>query len=464
MIDVLNLSLAEVANKIKAREISPVELTVATLDRIEAVEPSINAYVCVTREMAMTTARKAESEITAGNYRGEMHGIPIAVKDLFNIQGMATQCGSRVRHDHVADQDSACVSRLKSAGATILGKTQTHEFAFGITTPTTGNPWNTEMIPGGSSGGSGATVASRGCYMAMGSDTGGSIRIPAAVCGIVGLKPTFGRISRFGVTPLSWSLDHVGPLTRTVRDAAVSLQWLAGHDARDPGSADEPVTDYISDLNKGVKGLSVGVPENYFFDRVDGEIDTTVRTAIDHLQSQGATIKSVCIPGVEKIIAVEYGLAMPEASSYHQKMLRERANLYTEEVRCILEAGEFIPARVYIDALRVRQQIKQGWQTLYDDVDVVIAPTVSTPAVRRGQDTVEWADGFVESVLSAFTRLTSPSNITGLPSIAVPCGFSSDAMPLSFQIIGRPFAEAQILQVAQAYQSAFEWHLSAPPI
>lgn len=464
MNDLLELSLCEVAEKIKTKEVSPVELAQISLARIKETEDSLNAYVRLNKEQALEAARIAEKEILAGQYRGQLHGVPIAVKDLYDIEGLPTMCGSRARHDHVADKDSVCVALLKEAGAIIMGKTQTHEFAFGITTPTTGNPWNPEHIPGGSSGGSGATVASRGCFMGMGSDTGGSIRIPAALCGIVGLKPTFGRISRVGVASLSWSLDHVGPLTRTVADAAVVLQCLAGHDPRDPGSANEPVGDYLSKLNVGVKGLRIGVPNNYFFDQVHNEVDAAVRAAIEELQSQGAIIKEVDIPFGDQVMAVEFGLCLPEASIYHRAVLRERADLLTDEVRQYLEAGEFVPATDYINVLRVRQQIKEAWQAMYSEIDVVVAPTVSSPATRRDQDTIDWGEGVEEPVTSAFVRLTAPSNITGLPSIAMPCGISSEGLPLSFQIIGRPFAEAQILQAAQAFQSATDWHSRMPDL
>src|SRR5690606_20651964 len=255
---------------------------------IRATEPKLNAYVCLTEERALAAARQAEREIAAGIDRGELHGVPVAVKDLYDMAGLPTTCSSRVRHDHLASADSACVVRLEQAGAVIVGKTHTHEFAYGIVTPTTANPWNLEHMPGGSSGGSGATVAALGCFMAMGTDTGGSIRIPAAVCGTVGIKPTSGRVSRFGVASLSWSLDHAGPLTRTVGDAAVCLSALAGHDPRDPGSADVPVTDYTTELELGVKGLRLGVPRNYFFDQVDAEVERSVRDAIARLEREGA--------------------------------------------------------------------------------------------------------------------------------------------------------------------------------
>ncbi|MHA1559613.1 MAG: amidase [Alphaproteobacteria bacterium] len=464
MRDALNLSLTEVAEQIRKKEISPVELAEAALARIEATEGVLNAYVRINADYALAAAREAEAEITAGRYRGELHGVPIAMKDLYDMAGLPTTCSSKVRHDHLADQDSACAARLKAAGATIVGKTQTHEFAFGIVTPTTGNPWNPEHMPGGSSGGSGATVASRGCFMAMGSDTGGSIRIPAAVCGIVGLKPTFGRVSRFGVASLSWSLDHVGPLTRTVRDAAITLKWLAGYDPRDPGCTDEPIDDYLSALDAGVKGLRIGVPRNYYFDCVDGEIDTGVRAAIEKLESLGATAVEVEIPFADQIMGVEFALCMPEASAYHRDMLRERADLYGEDVRVFLEAGELIPATDYITALRVRQKMKDAWQAMYAEVDVVVAPSVAALATRRDQKTIDWGGGNEEPVTPAFVRLSAPANVTGLPSVAVPCGFSNSGLPLSFQVIGRPFGEAQILRVAQSYQSATDWHNHAPSV
>lgn len=464
MQDALDLSLAEVAEKLRGKEISPVELTQAALTRIEATEGTLNAYVRLNADHALAAARAAESEIAAGRYRGELHGVPVALKDLYDMAGLPTTCSSDVRHDHLADQDSACAARLKAAGATIVGKTHTHEFAYGIVTPTTGNPWNPKHMPGGSSGGSGASVASRGCFMAMGSDTGGSIRIPAAVCGVVGLKPTFGRVSRFGVASLSWSLDHVGPLTRTVRDAAITLKWLAGYDPRDPGCADEPVDDYLSALDAGVRGLRIGVPRNYFFDQVDEEVDRAVRAAIGQLQSLGAVVRDVEIPFAEQIMGVEFGLCLPEASAYHRQALRERAELYGDDVRMSLEAGELIPATDYITALRVRQKMKDAWQAMYADVDAVIAPSVAAPATRREQETIDWGDGNEEPVTPAFVRLSAPANVTGLPSIAVPCGFSGSGLPLSFQAIGRPFGEAQILRIAQAYESATDWHTRKPAI
>lgn len=465
MASALDLTLREAARAIRERKLSPVDLTQMALARIKADEPKLNAYVYLTEDRALEAAKKAEQEIMSGDVRGELHGVPIAIKDLYDIAGLQTTAGSRVRYDHVANVNSACVERLEQAGAIIVGKTHTHEFAFGIVTPTTSNPWNTAHMPGGSSGGSGATVAARGCFMAMGTDTGGSTRIPAAVCGIVGLKPTYGRISRMGITPMSWSLDHAGTLTRTVGDAAVTLAALAGFDSRDTGSANVPVGDYLSDLEAGVKGLKIGVPRNYFFNHIDTDVERNVRGAIDQLRAEGAEIVEIDIPMADSIMPVESGLNLPEAAAYHRKMLRERRDLYGEELRTLLEIGEMIPATDYIAAQRVRGQLQAAWRHMFEGLDAIVGPTVPAAATTRGQLAVKWPeDGTEESVTNVFVRLSAPANVTGLPSIAVPCGFTASRLPTSFQVIGRPFQEARILSIARAYERATNWSTHAPTV
>ena len=459
----LDLSLREVAAALRDRKTSPIELARLALARIGADEPRLNAYVRVTADLAMAAAQQAEREQSAGIWRGELHGVPVAVKDLYDMAGLPTTCSSQVRHDHLASADSACVERLAQAGAVIVGKTHTHEFAYGIVTPTTGNPWNTAHIPGGSSGGSGATVAARGCFMAMGTDTGGSIRIPAALCGTVGLKPTYGRVSRFGIASLSWSLDHAGPLTRTVGDAAVTLGALAGYDPRDPGSADVPTGDYLSELEQGVKGLRIGVPRNYFFDNVDAELARDVRAAIGRLAREGAVLVDVDIPMAGKIMPVEFGLCMPEASAYHQHALRTRRELYQEDVRALLETGEMIPAVDYIAALRVRTEMQAAWRKMFDGLDALVGPAVASPATRRDQLAVTWPDGTEEPVSSVFVRLSAPANVVGLPAVAVPCGLTAAGLPTSFQVIGKPFQEARILRIARAYERTADWSTRRPP-
>jgi len=462
MADVLDLSLREVAAELRARRISPVELAERSLAKIKADEPRYVAYARLTEARAMAAARQAEREIMAGQWRGELHGVPVAVKDLYDVAGLPTTCSSRVRHDHRATADSACVERLSQAGAVIVGMTHTHEFAYGIATPTTGNPWNVEHIPGGSSGGSGATLAARGCFMAMGTDTGGSIRIPAALCGTAGLKPTYGRVSRAGIASLSWSLDHAGPLARTVGDCAVTLGALAGYDARDPGSADVPVADYTAELELGVKGLRIGVPTNFFFEHVEPEVERNTREAIARLKAEGAELVDVEIPMPELIASVEFGLCMPEASAYHRTMIRERAELYEPDVRTFLEAGLLVPAVDYIAALRLRTVMQAAWKTMFDGLDAVIGPAVAAVATRRDQASVTWADGTEEAASSVFIRLSAPANVTGLPSVSVPSGFGRGGLPTGFQVIGRPFGEARILRIARAYERTADWSTKQP--
>jgi aspartyl-tRNA(Asn)/glutamyl-tRNA(Gln) amidotransferase subunit A len=463
MADVMDLSLRGVAAELRARRISPVELAERSLAKIKADEPRYVAYARLTEERAMAAARQAEREIMAGQWRGELHGVPVAVKDLYDVAGLPTTCSSRVRHDHVATADSACVERLSQAGAVIVGMTHTHEFAYGIATPTTGNPWNVEHIPGGSSGGSGATLAARGCFMAMGTDTGGSIRIPAALCGTAGLKPTYGRVSRAGIASLSWSLDHAGPLARTIGDCAVTLGALAGYDARDPGSADVPVGDYVSELELGVKGLRIGVPTNYFFEHVEPEVERNTREAIERLKAEGAEIVDVEIPMADLIASVEFGLCMPEASAYHRTMIRERAELYEPDVRTFLEAGLMVPAVDYIAALRLRTVMQAAWKKMFDGLDAIIAPAVAAVATRRDQASVTWSDGTEEAASSVFIRLSAPANVTGLPSVSVPCGFGRGGLPTGLQVIGRPFGEARILRIARAYERTADWSTKTPP-
>ena len=450
MADLLDLSMRDAAAAVRKKEVSPVELARLSLERIAADEPRINAFARLTEARAMAAAQQAEREVLAGHWRGELHGVPVAVKDLYDMAGLPATCSSKVRHDHIAAADSACVQRLEQAGACIVGMTHTHEFAYGIATPTTGNPWNTAHIPGG-------------CFMAMGTDTGGSIRIPAAVCGTVGLKPTYGRVSRVGIASLSWSLDHAGPLARTVGDCAVTLGALAGHDPRDPGSADVPVADYTAELELGVKGLRIGVPRNFFFEHVEPEVAANVRAALALLEREGAELVEVTIPMADMISPIEFGLCMPEASAYHRTMLRERAHLYEPDVRTFLEAGLLIPAVDYIAALRQRTLMQAAWAAMFDGLDALIGPAVAAVAMRRDQPTITWPDGVEETASSVFVRLSAPANVTGTPSVSVPCGFGQGGLPTAFQVMGRPFGEARILRIAQAYERATDWHTRQPP-
>lgn len=451
------LSLHEAAEQIREKKLSPVELTESVLGRIKAVDERVGAFVTVMQDQAVRAARTAEKEIADGAYRGPLHGVCIAVKDLLDTAGVLTTSSSRTRADHVPDTDAAVVEHLEAAGAVIIGKTHTHEFAYGVITPTTRNPWNLDHIPGGSSGGSGAAVAARMCQGAIGSDTGGSVRIPSAVCGTVGLKPTYGRVSRRGTTSLSWSLDHLGPLTNSVHDAALMMDAIAGYDRADPATRDVPVPRHTEQLTAGVENLVFGVPRNYFFDQLDPEVESAVRAAIEQLAGLGAELREVEIPYPDLYMPAEFGILVPEASAYHQEALRKVGDLYEDDVRVLLEVGELMLATDYIKAQRMRTLIQQGWRDMFDGLDAVLAPTLPAVAARVGELAFTWPDGEEEPVINSYVRTSAPGNLTGLPALSVPCGFSAGGMPIGLQIIGRPFAEPTVLRVGAAYEAATDW-------
>ncbi|WP_100499291.1 amidase [Geodermatophilus chilensis] len=452
------LSLSQAAAAISAKELSPVELIDSVLARIDAVEPRLNAFATVTADRARKTAADAAQEIVEGTYRGPLHGLPLGVKDLYETAGVPTTSSSQVRASFMPDTDAAMVADLLEAGMVMVGKTHTHEFAYGATTPTSRNPWDLERVPGGSSGGSGAAVAAGECLVGLGSDTGGSIRIPAAVCGTVGLKPTYGRISRRGVASLSWSLDHVGPLTRNVVDAAHVLAATAGYDRSDPASIDAPVPDYVGELaaaeGRDLTGLRVGVPTDLYFDRVDPRVEASVRAGIAQLERLGASLVEVGVPYARQMRAVSWGILGPEASSYHQEDLRNSPDLYTEEVRVALEAGELVLATDYINALRVRTLIQSAWREMFTRIDVLAAPAVPVPAPPADAEVVTWDDGVTERPTDCLVRLSVPANITGLPALALPCGFTTEGLPVGMQLIGRPLEESTLLVAGQAFEAA----------
>ncbi|MCO5972637.1 amidase [Actinoallomurus soli] len=442
------LSLAAAADAIRARRVSPVELVDSVLDRIEQVEPHLRAYVTVTAERARRSAREAEREAAAGRFRSPLHGIPVGLKDLIDVAGTATTASSRVRAGHRAETDSAVAARLTAAGAVLVGKTHTHEFAYGLTTPQTHNAWDRDRVAGGSSGGSAVAVAAGTATFALGTDTGGSIRVPAALNGVVGLKPTYGLVPRHGVTSLSWSLDHVGPITRTVEDAALVLPVLTGHAPGDPAGLPNHRPPSEGDLS----GLRIGVPRNYYFDRVGPDVEAAVRRAIDRLEALGARLVEVEIPMTRYIQAIQWGLMVPEATAYHEKALRDTAGLYAADVRILLEAGALMTAGDYLRAQRARTLMRQAWARMLQEVDVIAAPAVPATAVRAGEDSLTWPDGTVESVSDAYVRLSAPANITGVPSLSLPVGRDRQGMPIGMQLLGRPFGEASLLRVGHAYE------------
>ncbi|MFG2888637.1 amidase [Streptomyces sp. NPDC048248] len=446
------LSLSDAARAVHARELSPVELTESVLDRIHAVEGRLGAYVTIAAEAALAAAVRAEREVAGGGPRGPLHGIPMGLKDLIDVEGMATTASSSVREGHVADRDSHVAARLDAAGAVLLGKTHTHEFAYGLTTPQTHNAWDHGRVAGGSSGGSAVAVAAGEATFAMGTDTGGSIRVPAALNGVVGLKPTYGLVSRSGVTSLSWSLDHVGPLTRTVQDAALVLSATAGHDPRDPASVAGPTADFSQ--RGDLRGLRVGVPRNHYFDRVSPEVEEAVRRGIERLAQLGAELVDVEIPMTRYIQATQWGLMVPEATAYHERSLRASAELYAPDVRVLLEAGELTSAGDYLRAQRARTMMRDAWARMFDGIDVLAGPTVPMTAVESGQETVEWADGTTESVADSYVRLSAPANITGVPALTLPVGHDHAGLPIGMQLMAGAFRDATVLRVGRAFEEA----------
>ncbi|MFG2459668.1 amidase [Streptomyces sp. NPDC048523] len=446
------LSLTEASRAVRARELSPVELTESVLARISAVEGRLGAYVTVAADAALAAAVRAEREISGSGPRGPLHGIPMALKDLIDAEGMPTTASSHVRTGHVAERDSRVAERLGAAGAVLLGKTHTHEFAYGLTTPQTHNAWDHSRVAGGSSGGSAVAVAAGGATFAMGTDTGGSIRVPAALNGVVGLKPTYGLVPRTGVTSLSWSLDHVGPLTRTVQDAALVLSATAGHDPRDPASVSGSVLDRFP--GGDLRGLKVGVPRNHYFDRVTPEVEESVRGAIERLAELGAELVDVEIPMARYIQAVQWGLMVPEATVYHERSLRATPDLYAADVRILLEAGELTSAGDYLRAQRARTLMRDAWARMFDGIDVLAAPTVPMTAAEEGQEAVEWADGTTEAVSDSYVRLCAPANITGVPALTLPVGHDHAGLPIGMQLMARPFHDATVLRVGRVYEES----------
>ncbi|MFD7922407.1 amidase [Streptomyces sp. NPDC059740] len=453
-----DLTLTAAAELIRDRHLSPVELVESVLERIEHVEPRLNAYVTVTADRARRAAREAERAVAAGTPHSPLLGIPVGLKDLIDVAGLATTASSRVRRGHVAGTDSTVAARLTAAGAALVGKTHTHEFAYGLITPQTRNAVDPGRIAGGSSGGSAVAVAAGAATFALGTDTGGSVRVPAALNGVVGLKPTYGLVPRHGVTSLSWSLDHVGVLTRTVRDLAPVLAALTAGAAdraaeADPGGADRPGPEE-TDLT----GLRVGVPGNHYFDHVEPGVEAAVRRAVDRFAALGAHLVEVEIPLARYIKAVQWGLMVPEATAYHEQTLRTAPERYSADVRVLLEAGALLPAADHLRAQRARTLMRRAWGRLFETVDVIAAPTIPLTAVPVGQETVTWADGSVESVSDACVRLSAPANITGLPALsvpvgnAVPAGDSRPGLPVGMQLLGRPFAEPLLLRLGRAYE------------
>ena len=452
------MTIVDAAAELRARKLSSVELTKAAIASVAKLNGKLNAFLTVTEDAALDQARAMDEELARGGAsRGPLHGIPVAVKDVFCTRGVRTTCGSKLFENFVPDHDAAVVERLHAAGAVMIGKTGMHELAYGITSnnPHFGavrNPWNPDCVPGGSSGGSGSAVAAEMIFMAMGSDTGGSIRIPAAFCGTVGLKPTTGRVSRYGVLPLDFTLDHMGPLTRGVRDAAIVFQALAGHDPRDDSSSRVPVGDFVPPDRVSVAGLRIGIPSSFYFDRLDEDVERFVRAAAAKLAELGARLEPVEVPDMAAINAIGRVILLSEASAAMTPYL-DRRDDFGADVLALLDQGRLLPATGYINAQRLRRLYQQQFSRIWNTVDVLLTPTCPNTAPRIGQAEVTLS-GVAEDARLASTRLVRGINVLGLPALAVPCGLSRDGMPVSAQIIGRAFDEATVVRVGAALEDA----------
>lgn len=458
------LTIREASALLQSGQLSPVELTRAFLERIARYDGTLQAYITVLSDQAMAAARTAEAEMLRGDYRGPLHGIPIALKDLYDTRGIRTTASSRVMAQRVPTQDATATARLAAAGAIVLGKLAMHEFALGGPDPTCGfplarNPWNLEHIPGGSSSGSGTAVAAGLCMGSLGSCTGGSIRGPAAYCSMVGLKPTYGRVSRHGVVPLSWTLDHCGPMTWTVEDAALMLQAIAGYDPKDATSSRAPVPDYTTALKEDITGWRIGVPRHFFFAndaRIDRETLAAVETALQACASLGAHIEEVHIPMLDHAGAAQPVIMLSEAFTYHERLLRQTPQEFGDMVRARFRVGALFSSADYVQAQRVRHVLKRQCAQVLQRVDVLASPTMSSPAPAfAGTDAMSTARR---------PSFTGPYNLTGMPAISLPCGFTRAGLPIGLQIAGKPFDEPAVLRVAYAYQQHARWFEKRPTL
>jgi aspartyl-tRNA(Asn)/glutamyl-tRNA(Gln) amidotransferase subunit A len=461
------LSITQAAEDIRSGLITPGELVAETLEHIDALDGDIKAFVTVMRDQAFEEAERLERELRTGLYRSQLHGIPIGVKDIIAVKGVRMTAGSKVLADYASQEDATVVEQLRKNGAIIIGKTNTHEFAYGTYTPPTRNPWNQARIPGGSSGGSAAAVAAGMCLGAIGSDTGGSIRIPAACCCVTGLKPTYGRVSCYGVIPLSWSLDHVGPLARSAEDCAIIFDAIAGYDPRDPNSVSGPPSRATTTLITGpegrgtlsLQGLKLGTPQEAFVAPLDPEVRAAWHAAQLVLKEEGAELVDVELPPAT--MEMYRTIQMPEASLVHMQRgwLSEHRDDYTELTRQRLLQGQRIPAVDYLHAQHQRRIFSTTIRSVLQRVNALVLPTLPIPAIPIEQAHQEISiDGVSENATVALLRLTMPFNLTGVPAISFPCGFTTDGLPIGLQVAGQPFEESTVLRIAHAYQQLTDWH------
>ena len=462
-LEIWDRPIEALAPELQAGRLSPVALVEAALERIARHDGELLSFACLS-DGALEAAREAQRELSAGRVRGPLHGIPIGVKDNYLTRDMPTEVGTKAPGIAFPREDSQSVARLRAAGAILIGKTRMHEFAWGTVTPPTRNPWDLGRVVGGSSGGSGAAVMAGLCAAALGSDTGGSIRIPASICGTVGIKPSFGRVSRSGLVPHSWSLDCAGPLTKSVGDAAILLQLLAGFDPEDPGCQNRPVPDYGKALGQEVQGLTVGVCRNHFFGRNQAAVEAAVEQAVRDLSAMGMAVREFELPNLDYSLGAIFAVELPSSTAYHDRWLREGKTLHYEpDVRTLVEIGRFVTGADYLKAEQFRRLLMADVRKVFEEVDVVVAPTTALTGWKHDATTIEIA-GEQESVLAASWRLTYPFNLTGLPAISLPCGFDGEGMPIGLQVAGRPYDEMTVLRVAHAYERSHDWAAQRPSL
>ena len=456
-------TLTEVAGLLKNKDVSPVELTQAMLDRIAALDGRLRSYFTVTADLALEQAAAAEAEIRKGGYRGLLHGIPIAVKDLCYTAGIPTTAASPMYADFKPDFNATVVDRFYQAGAVMLGKLAMTEFALSGYHPSVEppvNPWSAEHWPGASSSGSGVATAASLCFGSLGSDTGGSIRFPSACCGIVGVKPTYGKVSRYGVFPLGETLDHVGPMTRSVADAAAILRTIAGFDPHDPTTRRETVRDYMDTLDNGARGLRIGVDEQYCSRDVDPAVRTAVLAAVDVLRDLGAEIHEVDVSGINDATPLWYAMCAAEAAAAHAETFPSRADEYGPTFRAFLERGVTVTGAHYVKGHVARQHTRRLIDDTLQTVDMLLCPAMPTPPMPVKDFSPQAT--FPEERAPALLAFTAPMDLSGSPTVTVPCGFSEDGLPLGMQLVGRHGEEGTILQAAHAYEQATEWHTRRP--
>ena len=447
--ELLRKTSVEVGKLIADKEVTAVEVTQALLDHAHKLNGDVNAYISFRDEKALQEAETADQEIAAGRSRGPLHGVPMAIKDNIYVGGETTTMASKIHRDFVPEEDASVVARMKDAGIVLTGKLNMHEYAWGIDNNNphfgaVGNPWDLEKVPGGSSGGSGAAVAADMSFNTLGTDTAGSIRIPSSACGLVGLKPTHGRVSKDGCFPLAWSLDHIGPMSKSVEDAAALFDVIAGFSPKDPTAVDVPVTPTLGALDGSPKDLVIGIEEDYFFRDVDSEVERLVRAQIDALVEQGAQLKTVKIPSLAISEWTELAVSLSEASAIHHNDLVARADDFGADIRFLFELGELFSSVEYLQAQQARRQIKKDFAAALSEVDVIMAPTLPVMPPKIGSEFADLNGTDVDLVM-AFIRYTGPSNLTGLPALSVPAGLN-DGMPVGLQIIGRAFDEATVLR------------------